>query len=349
MTSQLRQLGDQEVDILRMAGDHEVRGADHRSRAGRRDDGPRHSLRDSAAGPPIHAPIDAPGFQSRGVSGVPAASDPTRSPTRDAALRLTCGEILEKLAQASRPVILIGSGVRLAGALDDLRRTAELLNVPVATAWTAIDALEAEHSLYCGRPGTIGDRAGNFAVQNSDFLLVIGCRLNIRQVSYNWRAFARHAYKVQVDVDPCELEKPTVRPDLPVEADAKDFLVLLREEAAKRRFDGSAFAGWIHRCRERVARYPVVLDRHRAFRAGFNRTTSSSSSSPSSTRPTWWSAGNGSACVVTSGGSNPARPAGSSATPATLRWATTFRPRSAPPLRVVGGASSAWPATAACR
>ena len=113
---------------------------------------------------------------------------------------------------------LCGSGIRLSGSHDAFLQLVQRLNVPVVTAWNSHDLIWNEHPAYVGRPGTIGDRAGNFAVQNADFLLVLGCRLNIRQVSYNWKAFARAAYKVIVDVDRSELDKPTIAPDLAVHA-----------------------------------------------------------------------------------------------------------------------------------
>jgi acetolactate synthase-1/2/3 large subunit len=131
----------------------------------------------------------------------------------------------------------------------------------VTTAWTAHDLMPSDHPLYCGRPGTIGDRAGNFTVQNADVLLVVGSRLNIRQVSYNWKAFARHAYKIQVDADAAELEKPTVKPDLAIHCDARLFLEELNRQAAG--FNQGKHAGWLSWCRERVARYPAVTERHR--------------------------------------------------------------------------------------
>jgi acetolactate synthase-1/2/3 large subunit len=84
------------------------------------------------------------------------------------------------------------------------------LGIPVTTAWTH-DLIASDDPLFCGRPGTIGTRAGNFTVQNADLLLILGSRLNIRQVSYNWQAFAPRAFKIQVDIDPAELAKPTVR------------------------------------------------------------------------------------------------------------------------------------------
>jgi acetolactate synthase-1/2/3 large subunit len=110
--------------------------------------------------------------------------------------------------------------------------------------------------LFCGRPGSIGDRPGNFTVQNSDVLLVIGSRLNIRQVSYNWGFFARHAFKVQVDVDRAELEKPMVKIDLPVCSDVRLFLEEMERQLVAHRPSGE-HAGWLAWCRERTQRYPV--------------------------------------------------------------------------------------------
>ena len=90
----------------------------------------------------------------------------------------------------------------------------------MTTAWTH-DLIASDDELFCGRPGTIGERAGNFTVQNADVLLILGSRLNIRQVSYNWASFAREAFKIQVDVDAAEVKKPTIRPDLPIHCDLR--------------------------------------------------------------------------------------------------------------------------------
>ena len=168
------------------------------------------------------------------------------------------------LRPLERPVVLVGTGVRLAGAEDIFQRVTQKLGVPVAPAWTAIDLVPTDDPLFCGRTGTIGDRAGNFAVQNADLVLVLGSRLNIRQVSYNWRSFAREAFVIQVDVDKWELIKPTVRPDLGIECDARR---LPRPNwtgsSTRRTMIGARHEGWISWCKARVARYPVVEARHR--------------------------------------------------------------------------------------
>ncbi|MGD0998004.1 MAG: thiamine pyrophosphate-binding protein [Thermoleophilia bacterium] len=170
--------------------------------------------------------------------------------------------VLDRLAAAERPVILAGSGVRLAGATDTFRAVVARLGMPVTTAWTH-DLLSTDDPLWCGRPGTIGDRAGNFVVQSSDTLLVLGSRLNIRQTGYDWAGFAADAYKIQVDVDAGEMDKPTVRADLRVVADLADFLEALAAELDRRAFSPGRHAGWLAWCRQRVARYPMVREHQR--------------------------------------------------------------------------------------
>jgi acetolactate synthase-1/2/3 large subunit len=130
---------------------------------------------------------------------------------------------MQSIESAQRPVILAGSGIRIAGVDQKLVELAELLDIPVVTAWTH-DIFPNEHRLFGGRPGTIGTRAGNFVVQNSDLVIILGSRLNIRQVSYNWSSFAKNANKIWVDIDPAEFEKPFVKADFKIVADLKYFM-----------------------------------------------------------------------------------------------------------------------------
>ena len=178
-------------------------------------------------------------------------------PWRRTDLAATATAILEKLRAAQRPVVFAGSGVRLSGAHAQFLTLIEKLSVPVVTGWNAHDALWNDHPLYAGRPGTVGDRGGNMVTQSADLLLILGSRLNIRQVSYNWKTFAREAYKIWVDIDPIELQKPNVVPDMPVVADLADLIPALIAQP---------YAGptpeheeWLEWSRERVRRFPAVL------------------------------------------------------------------------------------------
>jgi acetolactate synthase-1/2/3 large subunit len=132
--------------------------------------------------------------------------------------------LMDRLVRARRPVSLAGSGIRTAGAVEEFRALVELLGIPVVTAYNGHDLIPSDHPCYIGRQGTIGDIAGNLAVQKSDFLLILGSRCNIRSVSFNWDAFAPKAYKVMVDIDEAELTKPFPKIDLPIHADLKEFL-----------------------------------------------------------------------------------------------------------------------------
>ncbi|MEO7692148.1 MAG: thiamine pyrophosphate-binding protein [Sphingomonas sp.] len=172
-------------------------------------------------------------------------------------LTATAGTILDRIRNAERPVVFAGGGVRLSGAYDDFLKLIEKLGIPVVTGWNAHDALWNDHPLYAGRPGTVGDRAGNMVTQSADLLLVLGSRLNIRQVSYNWQSFAREAFKIWVDIDPVELRKPNVVPDMPVVADLADLIPALLD----RPYAGPSaeHEEWMDWARERVRRFPVVL------------------------------------------------------------------------------------------
>ncbi|WP_423603757.1 thiamine pyrophosphate-binding protein [Sphingomonas sp. MS122] len=176
-------------------------------------------------------------------------------------LDATADAILAKLVAAERPVVLAGGGVRLSGAHADFLELIDKLGIPVVTGWNAHDVLWNDHPLYCGRPGTVGDRGGNMVTQSADLLLILGSRLNIRQVSYNWKSFAREAYKIWVDIDPVELAKPTVTPDMPVVADLADLIPALLARA----YAGptGAHAEWLDWSRERGKRFPAVLPEYR--------------------------------------------------------------------------------------
>ena len=178
-------------------------------------------------------------------------------PWRKTDLAVTTTDILEKIQGAKRPVVFAGSGVRLCGAHADFIKFVEKLGIPVVTGWNAHDAIWNSHPNYVGRPGSIGDRAGNFVAQNADLLLVLGSRLNIRQVSYNWQSFAREAYKIWIDIDEVELKKPSVHAQMPVHANLKDLLPML----AQANYPGptKAHNEWMQWSRERQNRFPVVL------------------------------------------------------------------------------------------
>lgn len=210
---------------------------------------------------------------------------------------LFTGQIIEKIKSSRRPVLLVGTGVRLANAQSEFIRLAEAMEIPVVTAWNAHDLIESEHPLYCGRPGSIGDRGGNFVVQKSDCLLVLGCRLNIRQISYNYKEFASSAYKIVVDIDRNELYKPTLNVDLPIWADLKDVITdLLQKDLTGCR--SSFHTDWLNWCRTIHAKYPVTLPEYYKVKGVLNPYVFMTEFFKGLDESDKVVCGNGSACVI---------------------------------------------------
>lgn len=170
-------------------------------------------------------------------------------------------QVIEKLNRASRPVILAGNGIRHAGAEEEFRKLEELLGIPVLTTWNGIDLVSEDDPLYFGRPGGLGHRYANFIQQNSDLFIAIGAGMNLLQTGYNFDGFAREAFKVIVDIDPNELMKINVRPDIPVCADAGSFIRTFighRDEIKAASRDE-----WLGYCRRVRDMYPMVSDEYR--------------------------------------------------------------------------------------
>lgn len=174
----------------------------------------------------------------------------------------TVNEVIEKICASERPVLYIGNGVRLSGAYEAFRIALEKLNVPVVTCWNSIDAIENENPLYVGRGGIMGDRAGNFAVQNADLVIAVGNRLSIRQVGYNFKTWAREAFVIMVDADRLEMKKNTIHVEMPIHADAKDFFEAVCKILAEKEEPVFNNTEWLSKCENWKCRYPVTQDKH---------------------------------------------------------------------------------------
>ena len=210
----------------------------------------------------IDIPVNYQGMtiETEGLRGYDPTEDARSLPVSITAE--TVKIVLEKIRIAKRPVLYAGNGIRLSGGYDAFRSAVEKLGIPVCTYWDAIDLIETEHPFYVGRGGNMGDRPGNFAVQNADLILAVGNRLPIRVVGYNWKTWAREAEVIMVDVDEAELKKHTLHVEMPIHADAKDFF-----EQMNTRLNGieqPLFQGreWVTACRKWKEKYPVVLPRH---------------------------------------------------------------------------------------
>lgn len=168
-------------------------------------------------------------------------------------------QVMQALKKAKRPVILAGTGIRLADAREELLEFIDALKIPVVTAWNAHDLLWEGHPYDCGRPGTVGTRGGNFVIQSADLVIILACRMNIRMISYQWEHFAKDAVKIWVEIDKNELCKPTIKPEIPVHADVKEFLVNINNLIKKKNFTCESMqADWLSWCKDVQKQYPAV-------------------------------------------------------------------------------------------
>jgi len=214
------------------------------------------------------------------------------NPHYDTALTAT---IAEKIKSAKRPVAIVGEGVRFAGVRDEMLKMLDVLKIPVVTAWNAHDLVPDDNPYYSGRPGTVGTRGGNFVLQSSDLVLVLGCRLNIRQISYNFKEWSPNAYKIMVDIDEAELNKPTIDIDLKIHADVKDVIA----DIIAQKPDTGDHGKWISWCRDIDRKYPACLPEYEKETTPVNPYVFVDRFSKVLDEDDYVICGNGSACVVT--------------------------------------------------
>lgn len=269
--SGVRQMGVQEVDIVSMAAPvtkyavtvlepdeirYHMEKAVHLARTGR-------------PGPVwIDIPLDVQGAMIddrtiRGFSPYEIAAVPQTTP---ASVSAAVATTISMLNVAERPVLLIGNGVRLGNARAEMRSLIAALGLPVLTTWPAHDMVPDDHPLMIGRPGPVAPRGANFALQNSDWVLALGARLDLVVTGYAPEHFARAAQKIMVDVDPAELQKMKDTVQLPVCADVKAFIVELTAQLGS--VQPRDRTAWDARCTAWKSGYPVVRDEYRNLATG---------------------------------------------------------------------------------
>jgi len=216
----------------------------------------------------LDLPLDVQGamIEESTLRGYDPDEDRIADLASDGELSAAVARTIDLLNAAERPVVLVGNGVRLAGARAEMRALVERLGVPVLTTWPAHDMVPDDHPLMAGRPGPLAPRGANFTLQNADWLLALGARLDLVVTGYAPALFARAAKKIMVDVDAAELRKLRGTIDVPVHADAKAFSVeMLRQLGRVATVDRSP---WDARWRGWRTTYPVVLPEYRGLPDG---------------------------------------------------------------------------------
>ena len=205
-------------------------------------------------------------------------------------------DILSKIKNAKAPLIIAGTGISRAGVKDEFIKLVEKLDIPVVTSWNANDLVAFDNKNFVGMPGTVGTRAGNFCVQNCDLLISLGCRLNIRTISYNKLAFAPKAHKIIVDIDKKELLKPTIIPDTAIHADVKEVINVLLEQSYEKELHHKKWSQWAQQIQNK---YCVLTDKFRDEAKDINPYVFIDDLFDKLNHDDVIACGNGSACVVT--------------------------------------------------
>jgi acetolactate synthase I/II/III large subunit len=256
----LRQLGDQEVDIISVVksltkystvlkNPYDVKAVIDRAIF---------IATDGRKGPVwIDVPMDVQGALIDDAKLNYWDSSENKSAPDEEAVFQKANDVIKLLLNSKRPVIIAGHGIRLSGGQLAFGELVRALRIPVVTTFNGVDLISSNHPNYTGRVGTLGNRSGNFTLQNADLILSLGSRNNIRQASYNWQNFGNRAIKVIVDIDPAELNKPTLRPDIPLRADIKSFCEILLTLVNNTSLPD--FSIWMSWSKERLLKYPSVL------------------------------------------------------------------------------------------
>ena len=213
----------------------------------------------------IECPIDIQGtvFDPDQYEGFTPTHEATDTGLFDGKIELAA----EAIRASRRPCFLFGAGVRLAGAVEAANKLIRDVNIPVLTSRMGMDITSYDNPLFVGHPGTYGDRPANYAVQNADLLVVVGCRLSVGMIGHDYQSFGQHAKKIIVDIDEKELTKPSVAPDIAVQSDAKMFIDALGGKLGSYRL---ANQPWVEQTQLWKRRYPVDLPEYKKEKQGIN-------------------------------------------------------------------------------
>lgn len=257
----LRQLGDQEADIVAMVTPitkYAKTILDPRAIKYELDKAVALAL-DGRPGPVwLDIPLDVQGAYIEEADFMEFDNSEIIDPVKHKLVDHQIEQLIEKLKQSKSPVIYVGNGIRLAKREKEFIAIVEKMGIPVVTAISGSDIIWHDHDLCFGKPGICGDRIGNIMVQNADLLLVLGTRLSIRQVSYAFDLIAPKAYKAMVDIDLAEMLKPTLNIDLPINCNLKEFI-----DKFNRRIEETSlpsYSRWISWGREIERKLPTLID-----------------------------------------------------------------------------------------
>ena len=175
-------------------------------------------------------------------------------------------EALRTVFKSERPIIVAGNGVALGNARELFRKFVDHYSIPFVTTFLSRDLVEYEHEQNLGMMGIKGARAANFALQNADCLLILGCSMNVTHIGYDTKSFSPHSKKIMVDIDTSELKKDIFTVDQAINCDVYEFLNTALENTTDYRT-----GDWSDKCLHWKSKWPIYnQDVHRPDTTGIN-------------------------------------------------------------------------------
>ncbi len=176
--------------------------------------------------------------------------------------------LINLINKSKRPLIVVGNGIRFSNNIKEFHAFAKRLKIPICTVWNSHDILTNDSPFYAGRPGADGERAGNFNMQNSDLLIIIGARMHVRQIGFDDSSFARKAKKIMIDIDKAELDKPNLRIDHKINIHLDNFFKEFKEHKRSLNVNNSYHKAYLDWCRKNVNELEVVEEKHLKSKKG---------------------------------------------------------------------------------
>jgi acetolactate synthase-1/2/3 large subunit len=175
-------------------------------------------------------------------------------------------DALKVIYNSQRPVIIAGNGINLANARKEFREFVDTHKIPFITTFLSRDLIEYEHSQNLGMMGIKGARAANFAMQNADCLIILGCSMNVTHIGYDSKTFSPASKKIMIDIDANELGKDIFKVDMPINCDVKDFFKIAKENKID-----YVPESWINKCSHWKEKWPIYDKKvHRPDTGGLN-------------------------------------------------------------------------------
>ena len=174
-------------------------------------------------------------------------------------------KITSLLRDAERPILVVGNGIRLAKVEKEFIKLVKNWKIPVVSSYLAIDVFPNKHDYHLGTLGAKGNRAANFAIQNSDLVIAFGCRMSVPLTGFEYKTFAREAKICIIDINEDEHKKDTIRIDSLINQD----LSLLVPKLPKINFQ-SRWKNWLKKCIKWEQQWPVCNDYQRDDSKGIN-------------------------------------------------------------------------------